>query len=424
MYGDIEVYSVERGVTLPDSILNSDTLTLALDHDGILHVTATAKVSSHAELAAAMSVPIKDYDRWIRVMKHPAVGDNLIVQTAYASAKRAGLLSLSDDPAAADAVAMRNIKRLSRSMRSSGFSDEQPLKWFTASGARGTSVILPLSEWKEYDITEFFKQLPIVEKGGPGSGHRGHVGRPGKRGGSSPGTGGAKEVEIVYGAAADAEGVEKATRLTEQDYRDMFHLSGYSAHVEHSLVTVRGKIVGIETKIVWKDEAGETVAKATRGFDGKHKRTMNFDFEVEASKQGQGLGRALYRQQIDVLTRAGYKEIALTADITIGRYAWAKVGFDYFDSATESSMKSTAFRYWARGRGIEEPAGGWPRFKSAYDVATYKISGVSVLGRNIRNSDVPSDMSMDVGKAFMLDKTEGGQGGHGSWDGVLKLGGT
>lgn len=35
------------------------------------------------------------------------------------------------------------------------------------------------------------KKLTIILKGGPGSGHHGHVGRPGKRGGSLPGRGGA-----------------------------------------------------------------------------------------------------------------------------------------------------------------------------------------------------------------------------------------
>ncbi len=39
-------------------------------------------------------------------------------------------------------------------------------------------------------------KLTLRFKGGPGSGHRGHAGRPGKRGGSSPGGGGASPEQV------------------------------------------------------------------------------------------------------------------------------------------------------------------------------------------------------------------------------------
>jgi len=78
---------------------------------------------------------------------------------------------------------MKNIKRLSRAMRNAGFPDNQDLRW---SNTRGRDVTLPLGEWKEYGGD--FLEADVL-KGGPGSGHRGHVGRPGLVGGSTPGAG-------------------------------------------------------------------------------------------------------------------------------------------------------------------------------------------------------------------------------------------
>jgi GNAT superfamily N-acetyltransferase len=41
-------------------------------------------------------------------------------------------------------------------------------------------------------------RLCAILKGGPGSGHHGHAGRPGRRGGSAPGKGGSASVGITY----------------------------------------------------------------------------------------------------------------------------------------------------------------------------------------------------------------------------------
>jgi hypothetical protein len=46
-------------------------------------------------------------------------------------------------------------------------------------------------------LLSLLQERSVVERGGPGSGHRGHAGRPGERGGSAPGSGGGEKARQV-----------------------------------------------------------------------------------------------------------------------------------------------------------------------------------------------------------------------------------
>ena len=129
------------------------------------------------------------------------------------------------------------------------------------------------------------------------------------------------------------------------------------------------------------------------------------------------MAESLYSRQITRCKERGFDKITLVANVTIGRYAWAKKGFDY-QADWRADNATREFKGWAGKKGIKVPPRGWPKFKSARDVATYKIPGVSVLGSQITNDDVLGSMKLGVGKAFMLDT---GQGGHGFWMAALNL---
>lgn len=97
--------------------------------------------------------------------------------------------------------------------------------------------------------------LNYVLKGGPGSGHHGHSGRPGKRGGSGPGTGGAK-VWTGEQVAADGKKISKlqageageqlAMRvLSEQTGTDF---STLNVNVNNAPIDVMGDHLAVEVK--------------------------------------------------------------------------------------------------------------------------------------------------------------------------------
>jgi len=100
------------------------------------------------------------------------------------------------------------------------------------------------------------------------------------------------------------------------------------------------------------------------------------------------------------------------ADISIGRYAWAKKGFQYF-RPNEAEGYNANLRSWLGRLGIETP--DLPTFTTPQQFANFKLPGVKVSHRDIRNDEVKSG-EYEVGKAFMLDGI-----GHGDWSGVLWL---
>lgn len=141
--------------------------------------------------------------------------------------------------------------------------------------------------------------------------------------------------------------------------------------------------------------------------------------EVLGENQEQGFGRGLMGHILVKAQKLGYKKVTFLADITIGRYAWAKMGFQYMFSG-DAAKATKRFRRWCDYRGIPEPSNGWPEFKSPQDVATYAHpEGHGLRGVDIKNPDLSNvDKLMDLGKAFMLDMNEDG---HGPWDVEMDL---
>jgi len=201
--------------------------------------------------------------------------------------------------------------------------------------------------------------------------------------------------------------------MTDQDIIDMFYVKGvgrvdvwvgeeFSGEltVEASLYDEDGKFVGECTRIF------------ARGRDGEPLYVENSALQLTDTNVG--IGSQLYYYQLRAYRRMGYPEVRLQADISIGRYAWARKGFDYAYSEN-AARKSWVMWSWADSKGIQLPGDGEPRFGSAKEIADYD-PGITLYGKDIRNDDVPPDMPLHVGKAFMLDED-----GHGSWEGVLKL---
>ena len=67
-----------------------------------------------------------------------------------------------------------------------------------------------MTDWVQQQMERIRKeQADANQKGGPGSGHFGHAGRPGKRGGSVPGKGGGGGASAADGATGQAKPAKK-----------------------------------------------------------------------------------------------------------------------------------------------------------------------------------------------------------------------
>jgi len=234
-----------------------------------------------------------------------------------------------------------------------------------------------------------------------------------------PGIAGVRNITADWksGAAANAAKLN----LSKSEVENMFTLSGLTTSIRIGSVTN-----GFSVSCKWHAPDGKYVGEADRAFYSIVRYGVkgesvadNIGLKFSGAFQDRGLAKSLYDRQIGQLRKAGFDSIRLEADTTIGRYAWAKKGFDYREKhKTALAGTGRKFVRWAAARNVKLPEGTQPNFKSAHDVATYKIPGISVFGSQIDNHDVPKTMEMSVGKAFMLDKHPQG---HGSWAAVMYL---
>lgn len=321
-------------------------------------------------------------------------------------------------------------------------------------------VIEQASDIITLDSTEAIEKLRSEKygsssKGGPRSGNFGHRGRPGSEGGSvgrgrgsghaylsqrgeefeerfgrSKASSDAKRSELIgktkielYGMPKDQEGVVRALsnyNLTRDDIAYMMSLEGFNGEI-----TLYNDLLG-QTQVVgqyFHEDDPKITARMVRmihlASDGVH--VYHDTFIIDKSYQGRGVAQTTYARQVETYKKAGISSIDIHADIDIGRYAWAKMGFQYagVDSIpTKLQERNARFGEWAKKKGVEAPEGGWPQFSTAHEFATYthpggqKVPSSSMF--NWQGKILPGDY--DLGKAFMLDDN-----GHGDWEGEMRL---
>jgi len=156
---------------------------------------------------------------------------------------------------------------------------------------------------------------------------------------------------------------------------------------------------------------------------------------VNNAAQGKDMGSNFISRLESLAKKTGtIKSFSLLADISIGYYAWAKMGFDYQNKDDLETRKGRMVIYAKEfiklsPRGYDEAFlndlnGKISKLKSANDIANFKIPNMKFTAKALkdagwfRNSDVADDVSMDLGKAFMLNRNSEG---HGSWNAIKRL---
>jgi hypothetical protein len=133
---------------------------------------------------------------------------------------------------------------------------------------------------------------------------------------------------------------------------------------------------------------------------------------LEPDYQDKGISESLMGRQFELAVGKQYDRIKTHADISIGKYAWAKANFQYVNRYAARSA-TERFVDWCRRRNVELDQ--WPKFYSPQDVINFDAPGIKIPHTEIDNEDIkPRDYGL--GAAFMLDED-----GHGSWDAVYDL---
>ena len=82
--------------------------------------------------------------------------------------------------------------------------------------------------------------------------------------------------------------------------------------------------------------------------DPKNKTINHGHFEIDVLYRERGIGSAFYMKSEDTYIKAGVDRVELFANLTVGGYAWARMGFDFADSFKGKLLAASAVRNWER----------------------------------------------------------------------------
>ena len=232
-------------------------------------------------------------------------------------------------------------------------------------------------------------------KGGPGSGDFGHRGRPGKVGGSA-GTSISgrltisseeasarkmKRIEQAMQARANAlkggKKFGKELKETPKDYysimsEDELELANdtismatngkvtdaikfiYNAYVfKHEESGVRTEVNAINARYRSIEVFGD-IYDANGKNIGEFQRIIHSDGEVhneylklDRIEQGSGFGAKLYENSELTYLEAGIENVTIYANIDVGGYAWARMGFDFVNDTNREDIHESILRNYA-----------------------------------------------------------------------------
>jgi hypothetical protein len=273
------------------------------------------------------------------------------------------------------------------------------------------------------EITRRGFGLSAISKiGTSASGHWGHAGRPGLVGGSALGD---SEEEAVAGRAkVNIMGDPKKIGLKESDIKKAFSHIGETADVD-----ISGNRSSFSIWCNWHGK-GRDGELALYGDDDVVHYSL---FTLGKNLMNKGGAKETVSDLDKMFKRIGVGESHVYANISIGTYAWARMGFDFTDEDSRKAAVRRLDNYVMEKAAQGNPLLGYewetkiinelkskiPDVKTAEDIAKFTIKGLNLTKEQwgIENVDVPYGMKLHAGKAFMLDR----YGGLGHWNGVKYL---
>ncbi|GAB4362934.1 MAG: hypothetical protein Kow00128_03180 [Deltaproteobacteria bacterium] len=195
-------------------------------------------------------------------------------------------------------------------------------------------------------------------------------------------------------------------------------------HRERMLLFGRDRVI-YDTQIHHGEEAvGELTLYFLAAYDrrfglldylrGKRLRIVYIE-HVRIRERSSGYASTLFRRYEDLFRRLGFNEFRLKASLSVGKYYWAKEGFDCLDRSRLEKMRE-GLRELIRRRGIPVREMELRRLNHAYDVALFRRDLKIPVYRNPEGyyslepgGEFREEHRFPLGKAFLL--------ASGPWDG-------
>jgi acetoin utilization deacetylase AcuC-like enzyme len=174
----------------------------------------------------------------------------------------------------------------------------------------------------------------------------------------------------------------------------------YTTRVSHGDEIIGDMTLYFRTEI----ERGKGILGLFRG------RTFKIVYieNISLREQSSGYASALFRYYEELFGRLGYHQFRLKASLSVGKYYWAKEGFDCLDESGVEQMKK---RLLALVRSKRLPVREWEvdRLNHVYDVALFRKDLKIPVYRNPegyyaleQGEEYSEEILLPVGKAFLL----------------------
>lgn len=272
------------------------------------------------------------------------------------------------------------------------------------------------------EMTRMIAALGSDTKGGAGSGNFGHGGREGHEGGSVSHSLSKVSVRFmgdegeIRSFASEKFGLNLDTDLSPMMSIDLEgSTTGVRVNIDSS---GKGLIVQSVSSVPSPEGGTETVCDCVRHFVKDESSgeviVIHEELSIEGKFQSQKIGDRMYDRQIKLYRQKDYHSIRTYANTSVGKYAWAKRGFQYLTTEIDAEYHTDQFRSWAKEHGVDIPRS--VKFSTPQEIAEFQIDGIKIHTDDL---SIKSDIrpgEYDLGKAFMLDSK-----GHGAWNGVFYL---
>lgn len=140
---------------------------------------------------------------------------------------------------------------------------------------------------------------------------------------------------------------------------------------------------------------------------GRRLRIVYID-HIRLLQQSSGYASSLFRHYEELFRDIGFHQFRLSASLSVGKYYWAKEGFDCLDRDEIRRMKE-GLKGYVRERGLSVEENDIERLNHAYDIALFRRDLKVPVFRNAagyysleRNEWHQEEQKLPLGKAFLL----------------------
>lgn len=145
---------------------------------------------------------------------------------------------------------------------------------------------------------------------------------------------------------------------------------GYSLNIFGEIYTKEGAVAGNFKRIIFRNASGQ--------LEVHH----NY-FKLESRFEGTGFGSRFVRHLEQKYKKLGVDKISLFANLDVGGYAWARMGFDFEGGYGLSAFKDRAMKKWQQLYHAPMPARMASSIKHAWDIAALRGPDGANIGKMV-----------------------------------------